>query len=244
MKNKKIIIFVTAMVLVFAMVTGATFAYLTSQAERVTNTFVSGGFGTIELREYNDDGDNETIDWFTGITTEEKKNEYTVVPGVNINKNPTVQFTFDDNEPITGAYIFVTIEYATSDDNYSWRYTSGGQLIAKVDGKDCLTVNIANVWNVLSSDNGKIVLCYGSPSAASPISANLIETKIFANLGGNTDKTIAVSSTMTEDMCEKMNSATNKPKYNLNISAYAIQSETFNNNVSNAWSALLAELSS
>lgn len=239
MKNKKIIIFVTAMVLVFAMVTGATFAYLTSKASKVTNTFVSGGFGTIELREYQDDGNNDTIDWFTGSST--KTNQYTVVPGVNINKNPTVKFTFDDNEPITGAYIFVTIEYDTSDANYNWRYASADrQLIAEVNGTDCLTVNIANVWNVVSSTDGKIVLCHGNASAASAISADLGETKIFANLDGSTDKTIAVSSDMTEEMCENMN--TNKAKYSLNISAYAIQSETFNS-VSDAWTALQAELS-
>mgnify|MGYP003310370060 CR=1 FL=1 len=230
------------MVLVFAMVTGATFAYLTSKASKVTNTFVSGGFGTIELREFNDDGNNETIDWFTGITTEEKKNEYTVVPGVNITKNPTVKFTFDDDKPITNAYIFVTIEYNTSDDYYKWYYTTGRQLIAKVDGTDCLTVNIAQVWNVVSSANDKIVLCYGDENAARAISADLGETKIFANLNGDTDKTIAVSSNMTEDMCENMNNETNKAKYNLDISAYAIQSESFAD-ASAAWSALQAELS-
>jgi hypothetical protein len=238
MKNKKIIIFVTAMVLVFAMVTGATFAYLTTQASKVTNTFVSGGFGKIELREFKDDGNNDAIDWFTGSSA--KTNQYTVVPGVNINKNPTVKFTFDDTTPITDAYIFVTIEYDTSNANYNWRYTTGRQLIAKVNGTDSLTVNIANTWYVVSSTNGKIVLCYGSSSAAQTRSANLGETKIFANLDGSTNKTIAVSSAMTEDMCEKMN--TNKAKYSLNISAYAIQSETFNS-ASAAWTALQAELS-
>lgn len=231
MKNKKIIIFVTAMVLVFAMVTGATFAYLTSQAEKVTNTFVSGGFGVIYLQEYKDGGNNDAIDWFTG--TEANSNEYTVVPGVNINKNPVVKFTFDTNH-VTNAYIFVTIKYNTEDASNNWYY-SARKLIAKVGGADLLTVNIGNSWNVVSSANGKIVLCYGNASAASAISTDLGETKIFANLTGDTNNTISVSSAMTEAQCETFHQ--NKGNYNLDISAYAIQSESFAD-ASAAWAAL------
>lgn len=232
--KKKIIIFITAMVLVFAMVCGATFAYLWNMTGDVTNTFVSGGFGKIYLQEV-DGGSNPTKDWLSG-TGNTHTNSYTVVPGVDIKKDPQVKFEFDSN-PISGAYIFVRINHDKSDANNGWTFTKGtnganggvnGTLTAKIGGKQAFTVTFGDDWRELSvATNGDVVLCYSKSGNFSSItkSSNPLSNgiSIFKKLGDGTNNTIDVSAELTEGDIETLK--TNQDNYNLSFSVYAVQKE-------------------
>lgn len=215
--NKKIIVFVTAMVLVFAMVTGATLAYLTSIANTVTNTFVSGGFGTVYLQEK--DGGSTPVDPFTGTLT--KNNSYTVIPGKAINKDPQVSLNMDDDK-ITDAYLYVKMTYGTN-----WTYdATNRKFTGKVNSRtSALSFTLADNWYVVdSATTGTIVLCYGSKDAGAKVTGDVDYTSIFKASNG---ATITVSTALTEADCEWFKTSANSALLKLAFSAYAIQSEGF-----------------
>ena len=142
------------MVLLFAMVTGATFAYMTSLAKTVTNTFVSGGFGIVYLQEK--DGGKTPVDKFTGTQT--KANSYTVIPGKSINKNPEVSLDMDSDK-ITDAYLYVKMTYGAN-----WTYdATNRKFTGKVNSTaSALSFTLADSWYVVDSTTANtIVLCYG-----------------------------------------------------------------------------------
>ena len=244
--KKKTIILITAMVLALAIATGATLAYLTSIASKVTNSFVSGGFGVVSLREVSDDGDKD-IAWFSGNKTTNNINSYSIVPGVDIEKDPQVKFVFDDDSVVTGAYVFVKITYDTSDSNNGWTYVPGtnglkAKLTAKIDGvANALSVTMGDNWKVVGAGtkNGTIVLTYCT-SQGSIVSMNKTTNpladglSIFKTLEGS-DKTIDVSGALTEADLDVFE--TKKANYNLSFSAYAIQTDGFSGNsaVADAW---------
>jgi hypothetical protein len=100
--KKRTMIFVTAMVLLFAIVTGSTFAYMTSKTGPVTNTFTYGNVSiTLDEGKVGDNG------LFTdrGVTRV-NANSYKVVPGNSYDKDPTVHV--GDNSD--SCYIFVNVE--------------------------------------------------------------------------------------------------------------------------------------
>jgi predicted ribosomally synthesized peptide with SipW-like signal peptide len=244
--KKKTIILITAMVLALAIVTGSTLAYLTSVANKVTNTFVSGGFGVLSLQEVNDDGDKD-IAWFTGTKTGDNyTNSYDVVPGVDIKKDPQVKFEFDADSVATGAYVFVKITYPTSDSSNGWTYvasTNGinAKLTGKINDVDALSVTFANNWKVVGAgtSKGTIVLTYctnaGSIKSMKPTDNPLKNaSSLFKALEGG-DKTIDVSDVLTEADLDVF--VTKTANYNLSFSAYAIQTDGFTGDqaVADAW---------
>lgn len=244
--KKKTIILITAMVLALAIATGATLAYLTSIASNVTNSFVSGGFGVVSLREVSDDG-NKDIAWFSGNKTSNNINSYTVVPGVDIKKDPQVKFVFD-SDTISNAYVYVKITYSTGDtlkdkDN-CWLYTKGtnainGKLTAKINGVDALSVTLGDNWKALNATkDGSIVLCYvegidyvSMKKDDNPLANGL---SIFKSIEGS-DKTIDVSDALTEADLDVF--VTKNANYNLSFSVYACQTEG-GVTVANAWDAV------
>lgn len=218
--NKKIIIFVAAMVLVFAMVAGATFAYFTSAAKTVTNTFVSGGFGIVYLQEK--DGGKTPVDKFTGTKT--KANSYTVIPGKSINKNPEVSLDMDADK-ITDAYLYVKMTYGTN-----WKYDATNRTFTGTvkENSSALSFTLADNWYVVdSATTGTIVLCYGSKTAGAKVTGDLAATRIFAPISETDTATISVSKDLTEADCEWFKTAADAAKLKLTFSAYAIQSEGF-----------------
>ena len=90
---KKTIMMITALVLVAVMSIGGTFAYLTSQ-DAVTNTFTVGKVD-IELKE-------------TDMKSDERgnHNEYHMIPGEEIKKDPTVTVKGNSED----SYVFVEIQ--------------------------------------------------------------------------------------------------------------------------------------
>ena len=105
--KKKTLTIAIALVLVVALAVGATYAYLTAQTGEVKNTFVAGGAvdqSALELYEHkanqNKDG-TYTLDTTKPTTA----NSYTVMPGVKLPKDPTVEVTAA-NGPY---YLFVKV---------------------------------------------------------------------------------------------------------------------------------------
>ena len=111
MKNasKKAIVLLMAAVLLIGCVAGGTFAYLLIGTAKVDNTFVAGNIGDLKLEET-------------------KKDNYLVVPGVNITKDPKVTFSGNNVD----AYVFLKIDAADwtvsgSDTTYTYTIGSGNK---------------------------------------------------------------------------------------------------------------------
>lgn len=88
----KLIALMLCLALLIGGAIGGTLAYLMTQTTPVTNTFVAGNIGNLELDE-------------TGMT-EGRTKSFMVTPGVNITKDPTVTFS-GNNVP---AYVFVKVD--------------------------------------------------------------------------------------------------------------------------------------
>lgn len=119
--KKKTLTVAIALVLVVALAVGATYAYLTASSGPVKNTFVAGGAvkqGDLELFEHvakkNADG-SYTLD----PTKETNGNAYTVMPGVDLPKDPTVNV-----KAASGAYyLFVEVTKGEKVDGDTLAYT-------------------------------------------------------------------------------------------------------------------------
>lgn len=119
--KKKTLTIAIALVLVVALAVGATWAYLTSTAGPITNTFVAGKLfnqgGGIKLQERvvtkNADGTYviaEDAAWQdTGI-------EYVVQPGVDLPKQPAVKV----NDLTAKAYLFVGVKGDKITGKFDW----------------------------------------------------------------------------------------------------------------------------
>ena len=93
MKSKKVAASLIALILIVVCAAGATIAYITTQTDKVTNTFTIG---------------NIDID-LTETTT-----DYKIVPGTEVPKNPLV--TVDANSE--NAWVFVKVEKTNDFDTY------------------------------------------------------------------------------------------------------------------------------
>ena len=104
---KKKLTTVLAIVLVVSLSVAGTYAYLTAQTDNVTNTFAVAGLldGNLTLKEHEAlQGANGD---YTLGETEVDRNEYTVVPGVDLPKDPTVKFTLQNG---IGAYVYLAVK--------------------------------------------------------------------------------------------------------------------------------------
>ena len=120
MKNtKKLVALLLALCLVLGGIIGGTLAYLMTETDPVTNTFVAGKIGTLTLTESDDD------------------KKFMVIPGVDIKKDPTV--TFSGNN--VAAYVFVKVE------QNGWQVSEDGMTYSCVGGK--VTWTISAEWTHL-----------------------------------------------------------------------------------------------
>lgn len=165
--KKKTLTIAIALVLVVALAVGATYAYLTAQTGEVKNTFVAGGAvdqSALTLYEHkanqNKDG-TYTLDE-TKPTTE---NSYTVMPGVNLPKDPTVEVTAAKGP----YYLFVKVTegahfnkniFGYSIDDAAWKQ------LKDADGKD-----VAGVY-VYTTDKTNAAILTGA------VTANVLKDKV------------------------------------------------------------------
>lgn len=104
---KKKLTTVLAIVLVVALSVAGTYAYLTAQTDTVTNTFTAAGlassFSLDESKANQQPDGSYTLDAATRV----QENQYSVVPKVNLAKDPTVHVTLEAN---VGAYVFLAVD--------------------------------------------------------------------------------------------------------------------------------------
>lgn len=104
---KKKLTTVLAIVLVVALSVAGTYAYLTAQTDTVTNTFTAAGlassFSLDESKANQQPDGSYTLD----VATRVQENQYSVVPKVNLDKDPTVHVTLEKN---VGAYVFLAVD--------------------------------------------------------------------------------------------------------------------------------------
>lgn len=133
--KKKTLTVAIALVLVVALAVGATYAYLTAQTPAVKNTFVAGGAVAdkdLELFEHkavkNADGT------YTLGSDTTASNAYTVMPGVNLPKDPTVTVEKASGE----YYLFVEVTKGekVDGDTLSYAVDSSKWVKLAVDGRE------------------------------------------------------------------------------------------------------------
>ena len=189
--KKRTLALILALVLVFGAAVGGTIAYLTDTTGPVENTFTVGDIGDLTLTET------------TGTT-------YNVIPGVDLDKNPTVAYASDANNDVA-VYVFVKVtapDWTVAEDNKTYTKST-------VSADPALSFTIDDSWTYLTKD-GNDYIYYASVDAATDFSASVIS-----------GDSIAVSADITDGEIESLTGT-------LTFAAYAIQQDGFTT-VNAAW---------
>lgn len=106
---KKKLTTVLAIVLVVALSVAGTYAYLTAQTDQVKNTFTAAGLAKAEnfILDESKASQNPDGSYTLDVNNRVKENAYSVVPKVNLAKDPTVHVTLEKN---VGAYVFLAVD--------------------------------------------------------------------------------------------------------------------------------------
>lgn len=197
-KNKnlsmKAVVLLLAVVLMIGCVAGGTLAYLMAKSATVTNTFVAGEIGTLALSE-------------TKGKLENDKKQFTVIPGVDIEKDPVV--TFNGNN--VTAYVFVKV------DAQDWSVSTDGKTYS-LGSNQKVKWEIADGWTKLNEN------VFYREVTADTDTENTAETEKYDIIK---DNKITVSSEITKADIKNYTK-------DLSFTAYAIQRDAFEN-VSEAW---------
>lgn len=164
--KKKTLTVAIALVLVVALAVGATYAYLTASSGPVKNTFVVGGAvanGDLKLFEHvaNKNADGS----YTLGSDTTTNNAYTVMPGVNLPKDPTVKVTAA-NGPY---YLFVKVTEGANFNKNIFGYSiddAAWKQLKDADGKD-----VAGVY-VYTTDKTNAAILTGA------VTANVLKDKV------------------------------------------------------------------
>lgn len=210
--KKKTLTIAIALVLVVALAVGATYAYLTATTGPVTNTFTAGkavAQGDLKLYEHlanqNTDG-TYSLDKKANTVT---SNTYTVMPGVNLPKDPTVEVTAA-NGPY---YLFVEV-------------TKG----AKVDGDTLKYTVDSSKWFRLTSIKDREVYVYAVDGAeATILNDKLNATPVLEAISATDPNTIQVSTDNAKVAAlTKDNSALTFQAYACQAAGFQSATEAFN----------------
>lgn len=197
-KSNKALLVLLALVLVIGCTVGGTLAWLTAKTETVTNTFTVGDIGTLTLKET------------TGTATEDGKKSYTIVPGMDIAKDPKVSYKYEGENEAVPVYVFVKVVaegWTLSDKEYS--INSGDTKL--------LSWTVGDTWTAVE----------GNPGVYYTEAGNSLEADVIK------DRTITVSSAIKEDNVSDIAKAAG----NITFTAYAIQQAGFGT-VADAWEAV------
>lgn len=188
---------ILAIMLIVGGVVGGTMAWLVDSTEDVVNTFTYGDIN-IDLEETpTDDGDGD-----------ENTNEYKMLPGATINKDPKVTV----KQGSESSWLFVKlVESCTAE-----IYDSEGNLVASYGFDDFLAYAIADGWTALTADID------GNPIEGVyylEVPAEMVKDGDVV-LGVLKDNTVTVKGSVTKEMLEAL---TGYPT--LTVTAYAVQRE-------------------
>lgn len=104
---KKKLTTVLAIVLVVALSVAGTYAYLTAQTDTVTNTFTAAGLASSFSLDESQANQQPDGSYTLNLNERVQANAYSVVPKVNLAKDPTVHVTLEKN---VGAYVFLAVD--------------------------------------------------------------------------------------------------------------------------------------
>jgi len=203
--GSKSVFLMLALVLVLGCTIGGTLAWLTAKTNDVENTFVAGQIGALKLEEEADQ-----------ITTE-VGNQFIVVPGVDITKDPKVTYTpttADGTVPVD-AYVFVKLT-GIGQNKWTWNATAS-QYEIKSGNNVVMSFKIADGWTAVPNVSD----VYYKTSTGN---TGLTDDAIIK------DNKITVSHLITEDDVTTVATAADK----LTFTAYAIQQQGFES-VTDAW---------
>lgn len=211
--KKKTLTIAIALVLVVALAVGATYAYLTATTGPVKNTFVAGGAvkqSDLELFEH---VANKKPDGSYTLDTSKKANagengvynSYTVMPGVNLPKDPTVNVKAASGE----YYLFVEV-------------TKGSGFTGTNPPLSC---NVDTTkWENLGIAGKEVYVYYVNKDGAKTYIQNTtVENVAVLKTIGDTQNTITVS-----DDNDIVATLTNDSASALTFKAYACQAAGFN----------------
>lgn len=129
--KKKVLALVLAMVLVVVGVAAGTLAWLTAKSDTVTNTFT-----TSDIK----------------VKLEETKNNFKMIPGYDIQKDPKATVLAGSEE----CFLFVKLEKSTNFDEFmTYEMADGWTALADVDGvyyREVRTADIGTAYSVLKDD--------------------------------------------------------------------------------------------
>lgn len=170
---KKTLTIAIALVLVVALAVGATWAYLTAKTEAVTNTFTVGKLfdqdGALTLKEHKAVAQTSGEYSYKVNTEEVTGNEYNLLPGTKIEKDPFVKVTGLK----AGASCYLYVEVVASDAKNVLKYSVADtwELLAGVTGK-----NGGAVYVYKTNDGNRVT---ADVTATSILASNLVEVNDF-----------------------------------------------------------------
>lgn len=215
--NKKSLVLAISLMLIFVCTIGVTVAYLQDTTDPVTNVFVAADFADLELNETDPSEDYDSNDG---------TNDYLVVPGMDIAKDPTVTFKpLEGEDNLVGAYVFVKMDATgwTTADNYAFAKQIGTTANA-------LTFSVDTYWQFLKAD-GNSYIYYKAVAANSTIEDQSII------VGDTVTVSTAITEADLDSVSENLSVITNS---SLVFKAYAIQQDGFAT-AEAAWTAVYGE---
>ena len=134
LRNRRIALTVCLMLVVMVASIGGTVAWLTAQTAPVVNTFTYGDIN-IDLYEHEYDATKHEL---TNVVTKTGVNNYKIIPGVNLPKDPTVEVKAGSE----ACWLFVKVEEA----NWPTAKESDGTTLK-------VKYEIADGWTALAGEN-------------------------------------------------------------------------------------------
>lgn len=105
LRNRRIALTVCLMLVVMVASIGGTVAWLTAKTDPVVNTFTYGDIN-IELFEHKYNPSNNQLDMNTKVTANDQNDNYKIIPGVDLPKDPTVEVKANSEK----CWLFVKVD--------------------------------------------------------------------------------------------------------------------------------------
>ena len=182
LRNRRIALTVCLMLVVMVASIGGTVAWLTAKTDSVGNTFTYGNIN-IELYEHKYNPSTNQLDTDTKVTADDPNDDYKIIPGKNLPKDPTVEVKAGSE----ACWLFVKIDKA------NWpAFTEADGTTKKI------AYSVATGWTALEGQNGVYYREVGAVTADTTF-------KVLAN------DQVTVSENLTKGDLSTI-TTTNKPK--------------------------------
>ena len=192
LRNRRIALTVCLMLVVMVASIGGTVAWLTAQTDPVVNTFTYGDIN-IDLYEHNYDASTNSL----GTTEVKNVEDYKIIPGVNLPKDPTVKVTKGSEK----CWLFVKVEKTGT----------------FVEGK--VTYDIADGWTQLTGEGITGTVYYRQ------VGADAANDQTFGVLKQTTANGKTYAITVSDQLTKA--EVNGQGNVTLKFTAYAIQQEGF-----------------